>query len=49
MERHELRGLGLADAEMDDYGYVYAELPSTLGAEDAAKTPAVALVNRQPV
>ncbi len=40
----ELRELGLADAEMDGYGYVYAELPSTLPAEDAAKTPGVALV-----
>lgn len=40
----ELRGLGLAGAEMDEHGYVYAELPSTLPAGDAAKTPAVALV-----
>ncbi len=40
----ELRALGLEDAAMDDYGYVYASLPSTLPPEAAAATPAVALV-----
>ncbi len=40
----ELRGLGLADAEMDEYGYVYATLPSTLPAAEAAATPVVALL-----
>jgi tripeptide aminopeptidase len=39
----ELRQLGLTDAEMDEYGYVYATLPSTLSKEDAARTPTVAL------
>ncbi len=36
--------MGLRDAEMDEHGYVYAGLPSTLPAEQAAATPAVALV-----
>ena len=40
----ELRGLGLADAEMDDYGYVYATLPSTLPEDEAAPTPVLALL-----
>ena len=40
----ELRALGIENAAMDDYGYVYAGLPSTLPPEDAAATPAVALV-----
>lgn len=40
----ELRALGLEDAAMDEHGYVYAALPSTLPAADAATTPAVALV-----
>ncbi len=40
----ELRALGIEGAAMDDYGYVYAGLPSTLPPEDAAATPAVALV-----
>jgi len=39
----ELRDLGL-DAEMDEHGYVYAGVDSTLAGEDAAATPAVALV-----
>ncbi len=30
----ELRQMGLADAEMDQYGYVYATLPATPGRED---------------
>ncbi len=37
----ELRALGV-DAEMDDYGYVYAGLPSTLPAAEAAVAPVVA-------
>ena len=40
----ELRGLGLADAEMDEHGYVYAALPSTLPEAAAAATPVVALL-----
>jgi tripeptide aminopeptidase len=40
----ELRGLGLADAEMDGYGYVYATLPSTLSDAEAAATPVLALL-----
>jgi len=40
----ELRGLGLADAEMDGYGYVYATLPSTLPKEEATATPVLALL-----
>jgi tripeptide aminopeptidase len=40
----ELRDLGLADAEMDDHGYVYATLPSTLPEAEAAATPTIALV-----
>ncbi|MDH3254237.1 MAG: peptidase T [Acidobacteriota bacterium] len=40
----ELRALGLADAEMDEHGYVYATLPSTLTAGEASASPTVALV-----
>lgn len=40
----ELRALGIDGAAMDDYGYVYANLPSTLPAEEAAEAPALALV-----
>ena len=40
----ELRGLGLADAEMDEYGYVYATLPSTLPEAEAVATPVLALL-----
>jgi len=40
----ELRGLGLEDAEMDDHGYVYATLASTLPEKEAAGMPTVALV-----
>ena len=39
----QLRALGV-DAVMDDYGYVYATLPSTLDAETAAQTPTLGLV-----
>jgi tripeptide aminopeptidase len=40
----ELRQLGIVDADMDEYGYVFATLPSTLSEKDAASTPTVALV-----
>jgi tripeptide aminopeptidase len=40
----ELRDLGLADAEMDEYGYVYATLPSTVGNDRASRMPTVALL-----
>ena len=40
----ELRALGIDDAAMDDYGYVYGSLPSTLPPEESATTPALALV-----
>ena len=40
----ELRGLGLPDAEMDEYGYVYATLPSTLPEAEAAASPTLALL-----
>jgi tripeptide aminopeptidase len=39
----QLRALGL-EAEMDDFGYVYATLPSTLDADTAARTPVLGLV-----
>lgn len=40
----ELRAIGLDDAEMDTYGYVYATLPSTLPADEADRLPVVALL-----
>jgi len=40
----ELRAMGVEDAAMDEYGYVYGSLPSTLPPAEAAATPAVALV-----
>lgn len=40
----ELRTLGLDDADMDEYGYVFATLPSTLPQEVAARTPTLSLV-----
>ncbi|MDX1503567.1 MAG: peptidase T, partial [Thermoanaerobaculia bacterium] len=40
----ELRGLGVADAAMDEHGYVYSSLPSTLPDELAARTPVLALL-----
>ncbi len=39
----ELNDLGIA-AEIDDFGYVYATLPSTLEGETAAATPTLGLV-----
>lgn len=38
----ELRELGIEDAAMDEHGYVYATVPSTLSADEAAATPTVA-------
>lgn len=40
----ELRGLGLADAEMDGYGYVYATLPATSSGDEAEAMPVLALL-----
>ncbi|HMB89197.1 MAG TPA: peptidase T [Rhodothermales bacterium] len=40
----ELRELGVADAEMDEYGYVFGTIPSTLPPEQAARTPTLALL-----
>lgn len=40
----ELRALGLADAEMDEWGYVFATLPSPLPPAEAATLPVLALV-----
>ncbi|MEM7353963.1 MAG: peptidase T [Acidobacteriota bacterium] len=40
----ELHALGLDGAAMDEHGYVYASLESTLPPVEAAATPAVALV-----
>ena len=40
----ELRDLGVEDAEMDAYGYVFGTIPSTLPPEQAARTPTLALL-----
>ncbi len=40
----ELRALGLDDAEMDEFGYVYAALPSTLPPGEASATPTLAML-----
>ncbi len=40
----ELLALGIENAAMDDYGYVYASLPPVLPSGDAEATPAIALV-----
>lgn len=40
----ELRELGASDVVLDDYGYVFATIPSTLPSEVAADTPTVALL-----
>src|SRR5690606_25680022 len=40
----ELWALGVEDAEMDEWGYVFATLPSPLPPEEAARLPVVALV-----
>ncbi len=40
----ELQELGLSDAEMDQYGYVMATLPSNLPEEQGAKVPTIGLI-----
>ncbi|WP_456428542.1 peptidase T [Rhodocaloribacter sp.] len=40
----ELRALGVEDAMMDRWGYVFGTLPSTLPEAQAARTPVVALL-----
>ena len=40
----ELRAMGVTDAEMDEYGYVYATLPSPLPHDIAEQTPVLALI-----
>lgn len=40
----ELLAMGLSDARMDDYGYVFATMPSTLPPDRAAAVPVVALL-----
>lgn len=40
----ELKALGVDDAYLDDYGYVFGTIPSTLPAEQAAQSPVVALL-----
>lgn len=41
----ELRNLGLADAEMDEYGYVMATVSSNLSAEETAKVPVIGFIS----
>lgn len=40
----ELQAMGYADAFMDDYGYVFATIPSTLPPEEAKALPTLALL-----
>ena len=40
----ELKAMGVEDATMDDYGYVFGTIPSTLSDEEAAATPVLALL-----
>lgn len=40
----ELLGLGVADASIDDKGYVYGTVPSNLTAEETARVPVVAFI-----
>ncbi len=40
----ELRALGVADAMMDRWGYVFGTIPSTLPEAQAARTPVLALL-----
>jgi len=40
----ELKQLGLADAEVDGYGYVTATLPANLPPEEAARVPVLGLI-----
>ena len=44
----ELQTLGLADAEMDEYGYVMATIPATLGREQAPVIGLIAHVDTSP-
>jgi tripeptide aminopeptidase len=44
----ELRELGVADAAMDEHGYVYGSLPATAGAEAAPRLALVAHVDTSP-
>lgn len=44
----ELAQLGLADARTDDYGYVYASLPASKGAESATAIGLIAHVDTSP-
>jgi tripeptide aminopeptidase len=44
----ELIGLGLADAEMDEHGYVMATIPATAGSEDAPVIGFLAHVDTSP-
>lgn len=44
----ELRGLGLADVAMDEYGYVTATLPATQGLENAPVIGLIAHVDTSP-
>ena len=44
----ELRALGVSDAAMDDYGYVYGTLPATPEAESAPHLALVAHVDTSP-
>ena len=40
----ELKAMGVEDAAMDDFGYVFGTIPSTLPDEQAAATPVLALL-----
>lgn len=40
----ELEAMGASDVHMDRHGYVFATIPSTLPAEEAARRPVVALL-----
>jgi tripeptide aminopeptidase len=44
----ELRGLGIADAAMDDFGYVYGTLPAVSAAAGAPRLALVAHVDTSP-
>ncbi len=44
----ELRALGIADAHVDAYGYVYASLPATPGCEDAPALGWIAHMDTSP-
>ncbi|MGI9174013.1 MAG: peptidase T [Rhodothermales bacterium] len=40
----ELSAMGALEVEMDEYGYVFATIPSTLSAEEASRAPVLALI-----